>query len=96
MSLSELLAWLAARWGLDTHLRVALGKLRYRSEDTFRIRPVEGRLVVKEAPLPSFTNPRLKQSLQILQDIYALETDAASGSAYVTPLGYELLEECDV
>jgi hypothetical protein len=96
MSVGETLAWLAARWGVDRHLKVALGKLRYRSEDTFHIKPVEGRLVVKEAPTPSFTSPRLKQALQILHDINALNTDAETGAASVTPLGYELLEECGV
>lgn len=96
MSVGETLGWLAARWGVDIHLRVALGKLRYRSEDTFRIKPVEGRLVVKEAPPPSFTSPRLKQALQILHDINALDTDAETRAASVTPLGYELLEEYGV
>ena len=97
MSVGETLGWLAARWGVDMHLRVALSKLRYRSsEDTFRIKPVEGRLVVKEAPQPSFTGPRLKQALQILHDINALDTDAETGMTSVTPLGYELLEECGV
>lgn len=93
MSVGETLGWLAARWGVDTHLRVALGKLRYRSEDTFRIKPVEGRLVVKEAPQPSFTGPRLKQALQILHDINALDTDAETVTTSVTPLGCDLLEE---
>ena len=94
--MGDVLHWLAARWGVDTHLRVAMGKLRYRSEDTFRIKPVEGVLVVEEAPLPSFTGPRLKQALQILHDIDTLHTDAATLTTSVTPLGYELLEECDV
>jgi hypothetical protein len=96
MSVGEMLGWLAARWGVETHLRVALGKLRYRSEDTFRIKPVEGRLVVKEAPQPSFTSPRLKQALQILHDINALDTDAEIMTTSLTLLGYELLEECGV
>jgi hypothetical protein len=96
MSVGEMLGWLAARWGVETHLRVALGKLRYRSEDTFRIKPVEGRLVVKEAPQPSFTGPRLKQALQILHDINALDTNAETMATSPTPLGYELLEECGV
>lgn len=96
MSVGDVLHWLAARWGVDTHLKVAMGKLRYRSENTFRIKPVEGMLVVEEAPLPTFTGPRLRQALQILHDIGALRTDAATLTTSVTPLGYELLEECDV
>jgi hypothetical protein len=96
MSVGEMLGWLAAQWGVERHLRVALGKLRYRSEDTFRIKPVEGRLVVKEVPQPGFTGPRLRQALQILHDLNALDTDAVTGTTSLTTLGYELLEECGV
>jgi hypothetical protein len=96
LTVGEVMGWLATRWGVDAHLRVALGKLRYQSQDTFRIKPIEGRLVVKEAPMPSFTNPRLREAIQILQDINALSTDVVTGTASITVLGYELLEECGV
>ena len=38
---AEWLEWLAAEWGLRVHFRVALRKLRYQSQDSFRIVPME-------------------------------------------------------
>ncbi len=41
LSMSELLGWLMNRWGIETHLSVALRKLRHNPQATFRIRPTE-------------------------------------------------------
>lgn len=93
-TMRELLGWLAVRWGVEAHLRVALRKLRYDSRDTFKIKPTDQGLIVTESPLPSFTSPRLKQSLQILYDLRALDLNAETGGLLLTAFGKQLLEEC--
>lgn len=92
--LHELLGWLGTQWGVAAHLRVALRKLRYESRDTFRIKPMDQGLVVTEAPLPSFTSPRLKQSLQILYDLRAIDMNLETGGMTLTAFGSLMLEEC--
>jgi hypothetical protein len=94
MPLRELLGWLATQWGVAAHLRVALRKLRYESRDTFRIKPTDQGLVVTEAPIPSFTSPRLKQSLQILYDLRAIDMNPETGGMALTAFGSRMLEEC--
>jgi hypothetical protein len=93
VTMRELLGFIAVRWGVDTHLRVALRKLRGEARDTFKIKPTDQGLEVTDAPPPSFTNPRLKQALQILYDLKAVELDARSDAAVPTALGRRLLEE---
>jgi len=61
--------WLATRWGVGRHLRVALRKLRFQRQDTFRVRPLEDGFRVVESPPPGFTVPRLGPAVQILRDI---------------------------
>ena len=63
-------------WCLNTHLRVALRKLRHSGQSTFRFRPTErGLQVVDFIPQPSRTGPRFRQAVQILRDIGALTRD---------------------
>src|SRR5690606_32232237 len=51
LSIRELLGWLMNRWGVETHLAVALRKLRYNPQATFHVRPTErGLEVVPEIP----------------------------------------------
>lgn len=90
----DLLARLSARWGIDTHLRVALRKLRGSAHDTFKIVPGEHGLTVTESPLPGFTGPRIRQALQVLYDLRALDFDPAAGRFRPTDFGLEMLEEC--
>ena len=92
----ELLGWLATQWGVGAHLRVALRKLRHESRDTFKIKPTDQGLVVTEAPIPSFTSPRLKQSLQILYDLRAIDMNPETGGMELTTFGSRMLEECRV
>ena len=47
LTLPELAGWLVSDWGISTHLRVALRKLRYNPRATFRVRPTERGLVVE-------------------------------------------------
>lgn len=94
LSMEEWLGWIVTEWGLDTHFRVSLRKLRSESKDTFRIRPTEEGLEVVEAPTPEFNTPRLAQAHHILCDLGALSVDPQSGQFLQTELGRALLEEC--
>jgi hypothetical protein len=68
-------------WCLNTHLKVALRKLRYTGRSTFHLRPTERGLdVVGKIPPPANTRPRFRQSMQILRDIGALTRDTSKPS----------------
>jgi len=90
----EWLEWLAASWALRLHFRVALRKLRYQSQDSFRIVPLDEGYRVREAPLAQWSSPRLAQALRFLYDIGALDLrDDVDDRPYVLSLfGEELLE----
>lgn len=94
LTMRELLVRLSTRWGVDAHLRVALRKLRYGGHDTFKIVPGEQGMMVIESPLPGFTGPRIRQALQMLYDIRAIDFDPAAGRMRPTKFGLEMLEEC--
>jgi hypothetical protein len=97
MTLEELLVWLISEWGITTHLRVALRKLRANPQATFRVRPSErGMQVMEGIPPPAPTNPRLRQALQILRDIAAIEHDGPLRLTRLTDLGSQLLKEASV
>ncbi len=75
LSVSEMLAWLGTHWGVGTHIRVALRKLRQQGNDTFRVRPTEQGLVVSPSSatvVPTYGSPRFQQAAQILWDLGAL------------------------
>jgi hypothetical protein len=72
LSIREWVAWLAASWGIDTHLLVALRKLRGQSQSTFRIRPSDSGFEIVSVSEAVFTSPRFRQALRILKDIGAL------------------------
>jgi hypothetical protein len=93
LSLQELLGWLAHKWGIETHLKVALRKLRRDKLNTFKIRPTEEGLKVTEVPEPGYTAPRFSQGLRILRDIGALELGGQKGSFKLTGLGERILGE---
>lgn len=68
-------------WCLNTHLRVALRKLRYTGRSTFHLRPSErGLEVVGEIPPPANTTPRFRQAVQILRDVGALTRDSSKSN----------------
>ncbi|HKQ05466.1 MAG TPA: hypothetical protein VJ464_10055 [Blastocatellia bacterium] len=89
-----LLGWLSTTWGIETHFRVALRKLRYENRDTFKIRPSEQGLIVVGAPPPVFSHPRLAQALQFLWDLGALHLDPETGAFSITDRGEALKEKC--
>lgn len=64
-------------WCMNTHLRVALRKLRQGGQSTFRFRPSERGLQLVDIPEAAATTPRFRQAVQILRDIGALTRDTA-------------------
>lgn len=83
------------QWCLQTHLRVALRKLRHTGQATFRIRPTElGLEYTGDIPPPAKTNPRVRQATMILQDLGALARDGGDSPHYLRPteLGNQLRE----
>lgn len=100
MNSPEWLAWLAAKWGVETHLMIALRKLHQESLDTFKVYPSEKGLEVKdvigdktieEILMPGFTSPRLQTTWQILWDLGVLSVE--NESLQLTATGETLLEE---
>ncbi len=100
MSLKNWLGWLARRWGIETHLMIALRKLQQGSPDTFKIFPSEeglhvkeiiGNYTIEELLVPSFTSPRLRTTLQILWDLGVVSVE--NGFLHLTTIGENILEE---
>jgi hypothetical protein len=86
-------------WCLNTHLRVALRKLRHTGRSTFHMRPSErGLEIVGEIPPPANTTPRFRQAVQILRDIGALTRDMTKPDRQtrLSDIGAGLLEESSV
>lgn len=81
-------------WCMNTHLRVALRKMRHGGQSTFRFYPTERGLQVFGISEPAATTPRFRQAVQIMRDIGALTRDAAKASRQTLPslLGRSLLE----
>jgi len=92
MSMKEVVAWLINHWSLEAHLNVALRKLRGDSENSFRFIPTEQGLCHIASPEPVFTNPRFKQSMQILCDINMLKYHPATGSYTITKTGSAIIK----
>lgn len=75
-TLADLAAWIATRWGVETHLRVALRKLHEENLDTFRIRPGDhGLAVFGDIPIPTLTSPRIRPATQMLLDVGLLDME---------------------
>ena len=89
--MNDLFAWL-----MNTHLRVALRKMRGNGQSTFRFRPTErGLRIVDDIPPPAPTTPRFRQAVQVLRDIGALTRDSALAGKPTMPSvdGVQLREE---
>ncbi|MGD9588730.1 MAG: hypothetical protein AB7Q37_03380 [Pyrinomonadaceae bacterium] len=98
MSVREWVTWLASMWGVETHLQIALRKLRYEALDTFKVIPSESGLRVVESNgaqtvtdtlRPGFTNPRVRQSVQMLLDTGAIQLN--DGVLSITDFGEALM-----
>lgn len=89
--MNDLFAWL-----MNTHLRVALRKMRGNGQSTFRFRPTErGLRIVDDIPPPAPTTPRFRQAVQVLRDIGALTRDSTLAGKPTMPSvdGVQLMEE---
>lgn len=94
LSVPSLIGWLVKDWGINTHLRIALRKLRNNPQATFRLRPTDlGLIVEDEIPPPVPTNPRLRQGIQILRDLGCIENGSPDATPGLTPLGKTVLAE---
>ena len=62
------------------HLRVAIRKLRYESQSTFKLTIEDGRFVWIENFDPTFTNPRLRQAFRFLRDLGLCSGRATNGN----------------
>jgi hypothetical protein len=69
---------LVLEWVIYRHLRVATRKLATQGVSTFKLRPELGTLLLlaETLPLPTLTNPRLRQLHRILGDLHYLIIDA--------------------
>lgn len=92
MALKDVVADLV-RWALNTHLRVALRKLRQTNRATFQLRPSERGLevVADTPPAPTATSPRFRQAVQILLDLGVFTRDG-DGLTRNTSDGRSLME----
>jgi hypothetical protein len=76
---------------VQTHIGVALRKLRQNGKDTFRIKPGDRGLEVTSDPVPpTQTNPRFAQALRALEDLGLLEKGGA-GNTILTDDGTQEL-----
>jgi hypothetical protein len=91
LTVGEVTEWLVCEWACKTHLRIALRKLRFEHLDTFRFYPTDRGLKPREVPPFGYSNPRVRQAIQILRDLSALETDE-DGRLQITPTGIASLE----
>jgi hypothetical protein len=83
-------------WCMDTHLRVALRKLRQSGRSTFQLHPSELGLAVTcdQVPAPTQTTPRFRQAVRILRDLGLLIRD--EGKTRLTDSGRSLMEVASV
>ena len=73
--LKDALLRFTAKYCLESHLRVALRKLRQQGQNTCRFEVTDYGLVIKSVPPATHTSPRFNQSVRILQDLGLLRTD---------------------
>jgi hypothetical protein len=94
MNALEWLEWLASIWALKVHFRVAFRKLRYQTQDSFRIVPLEEGLRVREAPVARWSSPRLDQALRFLYDLGMLDRqkDVEATPYVLNAFGKDFLE----
>jgi len=91
MTVGEVFESIMCNWISETHLRIALKKLRFEHLDTFRFYPTDQGLKPREVPPFGYSNPRVRQAIQILRDLSALESDD-DGRLQLTPSGAKWLE----
>jgi hypothetical protein len=85
---------LVLEWVLYRHLRVATRKLAGQGVSTFKFRPEQGALllVTDKIPIPTYTNPRLRQAHRILTDLHYLYVDE-TGASQITADGAAVIRK---
>tara|TARA_R110000822_G_scaffold60287_2_gene150152 strand:- start:5832 stop:7523 length:1692 start_codon:yes stop_codon:yes gene_type:complete len=73
--LVDALVKFTAHYCLDSHLRVAMRKLRQQGQNTSRFELTENGLVIKDVPPATHTSPRFNQSIRILRDLGLIDAD---------------------
>ncbi|MBN6774269.1 hypothetical protein JRG42_12190 [Pseudomonas granadensis] len=83
-------------WCMNTHLRVALRKLRQSGRSTFQLHPSELGVEVAcvHVPAPTQTTPRFRQAVRILRDLGLLTREG--GRTRLTDPGRRLMEVASV
>lgn len=79
-------------WVMNSHLKVALRKMRQAGYSTFRFRPTDNGLVVVAVPVPGNSAPRIRQALQMLRDLGVLERTGPQGLSQASLIGRDVLE----
>lgn len=75
LPVNKCLEKILSEWCLNSHLRVALRKLRLQSQSTFRFMPTDIGLSIIDIPKVAHTQPRFRQAKTILTDIGLLYWD---------------------
>lgn len=68
-TLHEALVSFTSNYGLDSHIRVAMRKLRQQGKNTSRFEITEYGLAIKDIPPATHTSPRFYQTMRILRDL---------------------------
>ena len=92
LTLSQWVGILAAEWGIEAHLRVALRKLHHESLDTFLLYATDEGICRRQdaaAPLPGFTASRLSRAVQFLIDLGLASWEPPNDAATSDPEGHE-------
>ena len=66
---ADVFAGLLKEFVVGQHLKVAMRKLRYQSQSTFKLIIEDGRFVWVENFIPTYTNPRLQQAFWFLRNL---------------------------
>jgi hypothetical protein len=93
MNAAKAFAELLKDYVVGQHLRVAMRKLRYESQSTFKLTIEGGRFVWLDNFRPTLTNPRLRQAFRFLRDLGLCS--GVSGDWKLSRLGDEQLRRAD-
>jgi len=77
LPLVDALVKFTTHYCLDSHLRVAMRKLRQQGQNTSRFEMTENGLVIKVIPPATHTSPRFYQAMRILRDLGLMVPDEA-------------------
>lgn len=86
--LHDALVRFTAQYCLDSHLRVAMRKLRQQGQNTSRFELAEHGVVIKKIPPAAHTTPRFNQAIRILQDVGLLVSNEDTLAPSTTGLAF--------